>query len=130
MNAQDFIDAGFRVSAQVDPSQLSRAVADVEDAYVRKVAPEYNAEHPSDDERACVMQLAFILLCRRAAVATRSGGKVKTAPTLSESGVQASQTDVDNADRLLRKVQTVSGLPSKLVDDIAAVYFRNVYLSL
>ena len=108
-------------------TEIERAEADVTAAYIAKVAPTFSAT--DTDVVAAVMQLAAILLLNRHAVATRSGGKTKDTPQQS-TNAYASQGDVDNADRLLRKVQTVGGLPSKLVDDIAGIYYRNTFVAL
>lgn len=127
MTAQEYQAAGYRVSQQVMQSEIDRAEADVTAAYIAKVAPTFSSTDA--DVKAAVMQLTVILLTNRHAVATRSGGKTKDTPQLSQNAY-ASQGDVDNADRLLRKVQTVAGLPSKLVDDIAGIYYRNTYIAL
>lgn len=127
MTAQEYQAAGYRVSQQVMQSEIDRAEADVTAAYIAKVAPTFSSTDA--DVKAAVMQLAVILLTNRHAVATRSGGKTKDTPQLSQNAY-ASQGDVDNADRLLRKVQTVAGLPSKLVDDIAGIYYRNTFIGL
>lgn len=127
MTAQEYQAAGYRVSQQVMQSEIDRAEADVTAAYIVKVNP--NASATDADVKAAVMQLAVILLTNRHAVATRSGGKTKDTPQLSQNAY-ASQGDVENADRLLRKVQTVDGMPSKLVDDIAGIYYRNVFVGL
>lgn len=127
MTVQDYKDEGFRISLQVSQAELTRAENEVKAAYIAKVSPVYDATDA--DVKAAVMQLTVILLLNRHAVATRSGGKTKLTPAQSENAY-ASQGDVVNADRLLRKVQTVSGEPSKLVDDIAQVYYRNTYIGL
>ena len=127
MTAEQYRAAGYRVSLQVTQTEIERAEADVTAAYIAKVAPTFSAT--DTDVVAAVMQLAAILLLNRHAVATRSGGKTKDTPQQSQNA-WASQGDVDNADRLLRKVQTVAGLPSKLVDDIAGIYYRNTFVAL
>ena len=127
MTAAQYQQAGYRVSLQVTQAEIDLAEADVTAAYIAKVAPTYSLT--DTDVKAAVMQLAAILLLNRHAVATRSGGKTKDTPQQS-TNAYASQGDVDNADRLLRKVQTVSGLPSKLVDDIAGIYYRNTFIGL
>lgn len=127
MTAQEYIAKGFRVSGQVLQTEIDRAEQDVKEAYIAKVAPTYSATDA--DVKAAVMQLAVILLTNRHAVATRSGGKTKDTPQLSQNAY-ASQGDVENADRLLRKVQTEKGITSKLVDDIAGIYFRTQFVSL
>ena len=127
MTAAQYQQAGYRVSLQVTQAEIDLAEADVTAAYIAKVAPTYSLT--DTDVKAAVMQLAAILLLNRHAVATRSGGKTKDTPQQS-TNAYASQGDVDNADRLLRKVQTVGGLPSKLVDDIAGIYYRNTFVAL
>lgn len=127
MNAEQYRNAGYRISMQVSQAEISRAEADVTEAYIAKVAPSYSTTDA--DIKAAIMQLAFILLLHRTAVATRSGGKEKTSPSLSENGYP-SQSDFDNADRLLRKVQTIGGNVSVLVDDICGIYYRNKFMAL
>ena len=127
MTAQEYIAKGFRISGQVLQTEIDRAEREVKEAYIAKVAPDYTDTDTAVKE--AVMQLAVILLLQRHAVATRSGGKNKQSPNLSSDG-WPNQGDVENADRLLRKVQTEKGLTSKLVDDIAGIYFRTQFVSL
>ena len=127
MTAQEYIAKGFRVSGQVLQTEIDRAEREVVAAYIAKVAPAYSLTDA--DVKEAVMQLAVILLLQRHAVATRSGGKNKQSPNLSSDG-WPNQGDVENADRLLRKVQTEKGLTSKLVDDIAGIYYRTQFVSL
>ena len=127
MTAQEYIAKGFRVSGQVLQTEIDRAEREVVAAYIAKVAPAYSLTDA--DVKEAVMQLAVILLLQRHAVATRSGGKNKQSPNLSSDG-WPNQGDVENADSLLRKVQTEKGITSKLVDDIAGIYFRTQFVSL
>ena len=127
MTAQEYIAKGFRVSGQVLQAEIDRAEREVVAAYIAKVAPAYSLTDA--DVKEAVMQLAVILLLQRHAVSTRSGGKNKQSPNLSSDG-WPNQGDVENADRLLRKVQTEKGITSKLVDDIAGIYFRTQFVSL
>lgn len=127
MTAAEYIAKGFRVSGQVLQAEIDRAEREVVKAYIAKVAPAYSLTDA--DVKEAVMQLAVILLLQRHAVATRSGGKNKQSPNLSSDG-WPNQGDVENADRLLRKVQTEKGITSKLVDDIAGIYYRSQFVSL
>ena len=127
MTAAEYIAKGFRVSGQVLQAEIDRAEREVVEAYIAKVAPAYSLTDA--DTKEAVMQLAVILLLQRHAVATRSGGKNKQSPNLSTDG-WPNQGDVENADRLLRKVQTEKGITSKLVDDIAGIYYRTQFVSL
>lgn len=131
MDAATLKEAGYRVSAQVSDEEVAKAAADVEAAYVR---PILDFDRPTAVVQAAIMQLTYILLLRRHAVATRSGGKVKLSPSLSETA-GPTQQDLEEADRRLRAIQTstteaTQGLPSKLVDDIAGLYYRNTFLGI
>lgn len=128
MTAQDFIANGYKVSLQIQQGEIDHAVADVTAAYVAKVT----TDTTTDEAKAAIMQLAFILLCQRNTFATRAGCKLKLSPQLSDNA-QARQTDYDNADRLLRQLQAatggIAGKIDKMVDDICMVYMRS-YLSM
>ena len=138
ITAQQFIDNGFRVSQQLPQAELDRATMDAFMCYVGKVSritvtPNDQILHTPEQGEAA-MQIAYILLLQRSAVATRAGGKLKLSPSLSDAGYP-SQQDYSNADRLLRRLQEIGPVPvagdvSKLVDDIAGIYYRNVNLSL
>ena len=129
MTAQDYINAGFRVSTQISQTEINRAEADVIACYIAKVCTYDSADTV---QREAIMQLSFILLCQRNTVATRAGGKIKLSPQLSDNA-QARQTDYDNADRLLRRLQQsqtgIAGDIAKMVDDVAMIYLRS-YLSM
>lgn len=130
MDATTMRNAGYRISLQCTDAEVDKAFNDAMDAYIR---PILDNDRPGTSEVAAAMQLAYILLLKRHAVATRSGGKTKLTPTQSENAYPT-QEDFDTADRLLRFVQTLDGarqgLPSKLVDDIAGIYYRNTFIGL
>ena len=134
MTANAMKAAGFRVSAQVSDAEVERAMSEALKCYVKPLTGMTDSEISdlSDTDTAIVnaaMQVAYVLLLRRRAVATRAGGKDKLTPTQSENAYP-SQSDVDDADSLLRQVQTVDGIPSKMVDDIAGIYYRNTFIGL
>lgn len=122
---------GFRISGQVSEEQFNLAFRDAMECYVGKVMSVYDSD--DIDVWNATMQLVFVILARRDTIVTRAGAKDKSSPSLS---VDASvrQVDLEEADRLLRKLQTkpagIQGFPSKLVDDIAHIYYRNEFISL
>ena len=133
MEASEYRNKGYRLSLQVSQGEIDRAEADVKAAYLDRIYADYVT--PSELLKSALMQLAFILLLQRSAVASRSGGKVKTSPD-SVAGYP-SQDDMDNADRLLRLIQetyysggAVQGHPSRIVDDICGIYYRNTFVGL
>ena len=124
MTAQEYNTAGYRVSTLVPQPEITRAENDVKAAYIAKLT----TDDTTTTAKAAIMQLVFILLCQRNTSATRSGGKLKLSPQLSENA-QARQSDYDNADRLLRQLQSephgIAGNIAQMVDDICLIYMRN-----
>lgn len=127
MTAAEYQANGYRFSLQVSDDEIKRAENEVTEAYVAKVNPTFVPQ--SADVKAAVMQLVFILIVQRHAVATRAGGKTKMTPTMSENAYPTQQ-DMENADRLLRKIASVDVPVSSVVDDICCIYYRNVYMAL
>ena len=124
MTAQEYNTAGYRVSTLIPQPEITRAENDVKAAYIAKLT----TDDTTTTAKAAIMQLVFILLCQRNTSATRSGGKLKLSPQLSENA-QALQSDYDNADRLLRQLQSephgIAGNIAQMVDDICLIYMRN-----
>ncbi len=124
MTAQEYNTAGYRVSTLIPQPEITRAENDVKAAYIAKLT----TDDTTTTVKAAIMQLVFILLCQRNTSATRSGGKLKLSPQLSENA-QARQSDYDNADRLLRQLQSephgIAGNIAQMVDDICLIYMRN-----
>ena len=134
MDAATMRNAGLRVSLQVSDEEVTRAYNDAERCYLRKVVP--RMDRPTAAEHSAWMMLTYILLLRRTAGATRSGGKAKLSPSLSDPA-GPSQEDLESADSLLREVQAeernngaVQGNLSQIVDDIAGIYYRNTFVGL
>ena len=131
MTATDFINNGYRVSAHLDQKEVDAAVTDARSCYADKVVA--GLDLTDTDYAAAVMAVAYILLVRRSTVATRAGGKEKLSPMQSQTA-DVRTVDVEKADTLLTKLQTkpggIPGNVSQLVDDIARIYFRNVFLGL
>lgn len=124
ITADDFKAAGFRVSQQCSSTEIRRALADVVDAYIKKMKADFD---PTDTGvKSAAMALAFILLCQRAAIVTRAGAKVKVTPQQSETGYYNDQ-DVRVADMLLRKVNAQVEEPSKVVNDVCGIYMRSYF---
>lgn len=124
MTAQEYNTAGYRVSTLIPQPEITRAENDIKAAYIAKLT----TDDTTTTAKAAIMQLVFILLCQRNTSATRSGGKLKLSPQLSENA-QARQSDYDNADRLLRQLQSephgIAGNIAQMVDDICLIYMRN-----
>ena len=56
MNAEQYRQAGYRVSMQVSQAEISRAEADVTEAYIAKVMPTYST---TDTDVKAAMQVSY-----------------------------------------------------------------------
>lgn len=130
MLVEDMKAAGYRISMQVVEEEAQLASNDVWEAYVKKL---HDTDRPSVSDKNAILQLTYILLLQRHAVATCSGGKTKNSPSLSENA-GPTQQDFEKADMLLKSVQAqegaIHGNVSELVDDICGIYYRNIYMAL
>lgn len=128
MTAQEYRQAGYKVSAQIDQSEIDRAEKDVLQAYVYPILSDAD---PTGDEvvRDTVMSFAFLLLLQRSISATRSGAKEKTTPQSVSAdlwhilSMQAATCQM-KIDALKQK--TGANLKAE-VKDICGIYFRTQY---
>ena len=131
MTVDSFINAGYRVSQHLDANELNTAVTDAKVCYADRVSQ--GLDESDGDYAAAVMAVAYVLLLRRSAVATRAGGKEKLTPMQSQT-MDATQWDLEKADSYLKilqgKPEGIPGRISELVNDIACIYYRNTFLSL
>ena len=122
---------GYRVSAQVSDEQVAKAQREAVTCYVSRVITPI--DDTDADVVAAIKQLTFVILAKRDTIVTRAGGKDKSSPT-SSVDAQLRQVDIEEADRLLRVLQGkpngIPGTTSKLVEDIAHIYFRTEYINL
>lgn len=130
MTAADLRAAGYRVGSTIDNADVTRMKNVVDAAYIKRVWT--GAVDTDADVKAAQMSLIFIALVGDNTYATRAGGKLKLSPSLSERGY-VSQTDVDEADRLLKVLQgkegATQGQLDRIVDDVLHLYMRT-YLSM
>lgn len=130
MNAQDLRDAGYRVGLNIADADVSRAETLVVQNYINPITHGQSAQTLT--VKNAVRHLVFMALCGENVYATRSGGKMKMSPNLSERGY-LSQTDYETADNLLRQCQALQGAEQgqldRIVNDVLHIYFRS-YLSM
>ena len=126
MTAQELRNAGYKVGLQVADADVTRAETLVMQNYINPITHGQSAQTLT--VKNAVRQLVFIALCGDNTYATRSGGKTKMSPNLSERGY-ASQTDFETADFLLRQCQTLQGATQGrldgIVNDVLHIYFRS-----
>ena len=130
MTKQEYQDAGFRLSLQVEQVDIDRAEREVTEAYCKPVAPELDITNAT--YRSTVMNLAFLWLLQHSIFGTRSGAK----------GVQiTSATTPTNADILrecswdchlaLQSLKTAANTPDGVrVTDICRIYFSTNFFAM
>jgi hypothetical protein len=130
MTKQEYQDAGFRLSLQVEQVDIDRAERKITEAYCKPLAPELDAT--SEVYRSAVMNLAFLWLLQHSLYGTRSGAK----------GVQiTSATTPTNTDILrecawdchsaLQELKSLANTPDEVrVTDICRIYFSTNYFSM
>lgn len=131
MTKQDYLDAGYKLSLQVDQSEIARAEDEVDAAYISPIVG--SAQIPTDIRAKVVMCLAFMLLCKRKIFATRAGGALKATAQSVRADEQETIGEMAKTCHLylqeLRKVDGVEN-PTAEVTDICGVYFKTNYFSL
>lgn len=137
MTRSDYIEAGFRLSLQVDERLISRAEGAVEAAYLKPIGgSDYTAD--CAEWKACVMACAYLWLLQHNVVATAAGAKavnVTSAESVSDYEVlRQAATDAAAAIATFRaKVAsdhaTDSTRPdgSGSVTDICRIFFETNY---
>ena len=75
MTVQEYINAGFEISAQIKQAAITRAENDVINSYI---IPIVGADYVSENVKNEIMTLTFCLLLRRNVVKTRFGAEQKS----------------------------------------------------
>ena len=73
MTKQEYQDAGFRLSLQVEQVDIDRAEREVTEAYCKPIAPDMDTTQ--EEYRKAVMNLAFLWILQHSIFGTRSGAK-------------------------------------------------------
>lgn len=121
MLKSDYIARGYRLSANIDQSQIDKAERDIKSAYILPLfveAPDFTFE----PFLSCVMELSFIYIMKSRATATRSGG-VNKERVHSNADIDLSQ-NYAVADMLLQAVRRLSTSEGH-TSDVCGIYFVN-----
>ena len=131
MNATQLNAAGYRVGTLVDGELINRLDGIVRDCYIVPIIG--TIQQDDAEAESAAQQLVVIALGLQNTIVTRAGAKVKLSPSLSDRAYNVTQTDYENANRLLKKLQARSGATQGrldgIVDDVLHIYFRS-YLSM
>ena len=130
MTKQEYQEAGFRLSLQVEQADIDRAEREVTEAYCKPLAPELNAT--SVAYRNAVMNLAFLWLLQHSLFGTRSGAKgvqITSASTPTSADVlRECAWDCHSALQVLR--HTANTPESVRVQDICRIYFSTNFFAM
>lgn len=130
MTKQEYQEAGFRLSLQVEQADIDRAEREVTEAYCKPLAPELNTT--SVAYRNAVMNLAFLWLLQHSLFGTRSGAKgvqITSASTPTSADVlRECAWDCHSALQVLRHI---ADTPEKIrVQDICRIYFSTNFFAM
>lgn len=129
MNVQDYKQAGFALSQQIEQPVIDRAEADIIQAYVVPVTG--NTATTDADVRDAVSNLAYLLVLQRSIAGTRAGAKTKQ----TAQSTDASRLDLlsQQAAVCAQKVQVYAervGVhkPWRVCSDICGIYYKTQVL--
>lgn len=130
MTKQWYMAHGYKLSAQIEESEIGRAERDVTAAYVSPIIGE--ATIPAEVCEAAVGNLAFLLLLQRSVFATRSGAKVKTGYNSADASAwDILQQEAASCHLQLETLREQEGANADAeVTDICKIYFKTNFLNL
>lgn len=130
MTKQWYIANGYKLSAQLEESEIARAERDVTAAYVLPIIGE--ATIPAEVREAAVGNLAFLLLLQRSVFATRAGAKVKTGYNSADASAwDILQQEAASCHLQLEKLRKQEGVNADAeVTDICKIYFKTNFLNM
>ena len=130
MTKQWYIAHGYKLSAQIEESEIARAERDVMLAYVSPIIGE--ATIPAEVREAAVGNLAFLLLLQRSVFATRAGAKVKTGYNSADASAwDILQQEAASCHLQLETLRRQEGANADAdVTDICKIYFKTNFLNL
>lgn len=130
MTKQWYIAHGYKLSAQIEESEIARAEHDVILAYVSPIVGEATIQ--ADVREAAVGNLAFLLLLQRSVFATRAGAKVKTGYNSADASAwDILQQEAASCHLQLETLRQQEGANADAeVTDICKIYFKTNFLNL
>lgn len=124
MTKEEYQNAGFRLSLQIEQADIDRAEKAVTDAYIAPITSDFT----TDVAKAAIMNFAFLYLLQHSIFATRAGAKT----------VQITSASAPTDDNILRQCtwdchaalqalyNTVGNETAKVLD-ICRIYFKTNY---
>lgn len=130
MTKQEYQNAGFRLSLQVEQVDIDRAESEVTEAYCKPIAPELNTDNIS--YRNAVMNLAFLWLLQHSLFGTRSGAKgVQITSAITPTNADILRECAWDCHLALQSLKTAANAPDEVrVTDICRIYFSTNFFAM
>lgn len=130
MTKQEYQDAGFRLSLQVEQVDIDRAEREVTEAYCKPIAPELNTTHVT--YRNAVMNLAFLWLLQHSIFGTRSGAKgVQVTSAITPTNADILRECAWDCHFALQILKSLANTPDDVrVTDICRIYFSTNFFAM
>lgn len=130
MTKQWYIEHGYKLSAQIEESEIARAECDVLEAYVSPIVGAVTV--PDKVRENVVGHLAFLLLLQRSIFATRAGAKLKTGYNSQDASAwDILQQEATACHLALESLKKQDGVNSEAeVCDICKIYFKTNFFNL
>lgn len=126
-----YIEHGFKMSAQLDAKEISRAESDVETAYIKPIMSVATGAPSSDVLENTTANLAFLLLLQRSTFLTRAGAKMKTGyNSQSATDWEQLQNAATTCHVWLEKMKAEAGAVNPKIVDICKIYFKTNFISM
>lgn len=130
MTKNDYVNAGYKLSLQVEDAEVARAEREVVAAYIVPIIGE-QTEY-TGAAREAIMALSFFLLCKRKAWATRSGGTLKATAQSVRTDAETEQYEMAKSCHFwLERVRQIEGANACAnVEDVCGIYYKTNFISL
>lgn len=132
LSKEDFKNAGFDVSINVEQSIIDRAETDIETSYIAPILKAGDATKAEDCTlRNARLNLVYLLLLQRSNHVTRAGAKMKfTAQSSTPSGWDVLAEMASTCDLYITRLMEQTGVKKAVYNDICKIYFKTNYFSI
>ena len=131
MTAQEYISAGYSLSAHIEQARIDKAESQIQTAYIAPMCPT-TALLSSAEAKAAKMALTVLYLARRQTFATRAGGREKL--TSQSNILSAERVNAELVSECYLRLKTLQELeganPMATTTDICGVFFKTNFFNI
>ena len=129
MTKQWYQEHGYKMSSQIEQTEIDRAERDVTAAYIVPIVG--GATISASVRQNAIAELAFLLLLQRSIFATRAGARTKTGYNSQDAGEWALLAQcAHTAHAALQAVRVEAKNMDAEVTDLCKIYFKSNFISL